>query len=366
MQVRPQMRRLQSLSAAVPLPAPAEPRVAVLLNANARQVCPRIIKSLSHVVKSEDLFLSHSPLEGRSIARRVVEGGYDTVFCGGGDGTFMSFASEILSEAQRARAKAPRFGVLRLGTGNGLAGLVQASSARGDRLLDDVLRARSGEVPGHRHLDLVMVNGKRTPFAGVGVDGRILNDFLWVKQHWARGLMKGFFSGKAGYLSAGALRTLPHYATHPLFAECTVVNGRETSYRLDAQGKVQTEYAPGSVLFQGRVMMASVATIPYYGFGFRMFPFAGQHARKMQLRLGAVGPMEAIAHLPQLWKGEYFPKDRIHDFQVGEVTIRFDRPMPLQIGGDAEGEREQVTFSMAPERLELLDFTPRALPAQWQ
>src|SRR5689334_20473631 len=105
------------------------PRVAVLLNANARHVGPRTLRALSHVVAREDLFVSRSELEGRGIARKVVERRYDIVFCGGGDGTFMAFANEILREAQRAHAPAPRFGVLRLGTGNGLAAVVRASPA---------------------------------------------------------------------------------------------------------------------------------------------------------------------------------------------------------------------------------------------
>jgi diacylglycerol kinase family enzyme len=363
MQVRPSLRQTTT---ALPLVAPAQPHVAVLLNANARHVGARMVESLTHVVSENDLYVSRSPLEARAIARKVVERGYDTVFCGGGDGTFMTFATELINESQRAHSKMPRLGVLRLGTGNGLASMVNASPARGDKLLDDVLRARASEVPGYRKLDLVMVNGKRTPFAGLGVDGRVLNDFVWVKAQWGRGVMKRFFSGKAGYFCAGALRTLPHYATHPLFAECTVVNGAYPAYRLDNEGQVIFEHEPGSILFRGRLMMAAVATIPYYGFDFRMFPFAGKQRRMMQLRLGALSPAEVVTHLPSLWRGEYFPGNRIQDFQISEATVRFDRPMPLQIGGDAEGEREQVTFSMAPEQLELLDFSERPRLEHWQ
>jgi diacylglycerol kinase family enzyme len=327
----------------------------VLLNANARQVGPRIIRALSHVVPENDLLLSHSPLEARGIGRKVIERGYESVFCGGGDGTFMAFANEIIAEALRARASLPRFGVLRLGTGNGLAELVGASPLRNDRFLDDVLRARSGEVPGHRKLDLLDVAGQRTPFAGVGVDGRLLNDFNWVKENWGRGVMGPVFGGRGGYFSAAALRTLPHYLTHPLFAQCEVINGSVgPAYRLDAEGRVV------------RLMMAAVSTVPFYGFSFRMFPFAGRRQRTMHLRLGALTPGEVLTHLPQLWKGEYFPGERIRDFHAAEVTVRFDRPMPLQVGGDAHGEREQVTFSLAPEQLELLDFSPRPRLTTWQ
>ena len=32
--------------------------------------------------------------------------------------------------------------------------------------------------------------------------------------------------------------------------------------------------------------------------------------------------------------------------------------MPLQVGGDAEGWREEVTFAIAPPGVEMIDFTP--------
>src|SRR5678815_4946035 len=83
-----------------PQPAePAPPRVAVLLNARARKVTPGVVRALSHVVPRADLFLSRSPKDARAIARTILTRGYDTVFCGGGDGTFIGFADEILSQA---------------------------------------------------------------------------------------------------------------------------------------------------------------------------------------------------------------------------------------------------------------------------
>src|SRR5678815_6179467 len=73
-----------------PQPAePAPPRVAVLLNARARKVTPRVVRALSHVVPRADLYLSRSPNDARDIARTILTRGYDAVFCGGGDGTLL-------------------------------------------------------------------------------------------------------------------------------------------------------------------------------------------------------------------------------------------------------------------------------------
>ena len=43
--------------------------------------------------------------------------------------------------------------------------------------------------------------------------------------------------------------------------------------------------------------------------------------------------------------------------------MNFDRPMPFQVGGDAEGHREKVTLGIARRSVELLDYT-LALPGR--
>ena len=54
---------------------PAPPRVAVLLNARARKVTPRVVRALSHVVPRADLYLSRSPKDARDIARAILTRG---------------------------------------------------------------------------------------------------------------------------------------------------------------------------------------------------------------------------------------------------------------------------------------------------
>jgi diacylglycerol kinase family enzyme len=76
----------------------------------------------------------------------------------------------------------------------------------------------------------------------------------------------------------------------------------------------------------------------------------------MHLRLGAESTPVILANLPKLWKGKWFPRG-IHDFHAQEVHISFGRPMALQVAGDAEGYREQLTLAVAPEQVELVDFS---------
>ena len=94
--------------------------------------------------------------------------------------------------------------------------------------------------------------------------------------------------------------------------------------------------------------------MPFYGYGMRMFPFADKRRGMMQLRLGQVSPTSVLVNLPKLWAGSWFPEG-ILDFHASEVTIRYDRPVPFQVAGDAAGYRDQVTFGIAPEPVELVE-----------
>lgn len=352
---------LRSLDARPPASAAraAEHKVAVLLNANARRVDARVVKALSLVVPEQDLFLSRSQLDCRRIVQTVLERQYPMVFTGGGDGTFQGFVNELFrqleSRGRFASQRAPRLGVLKLGTGNGLAHYVAAGGGEAG-LVRDVKRALAGEVPNHRRMDLLMVDGQRTAFAGLGVDARLLNDYVWVKQNLGKGLLKHVLSGPGGYFSSVAFKTVPHYLTHPTWVECEVINGQAgEAWRMGPTGPVGEPIAPGETIFKGELMMAAAATMPFYGYGVKMFPFAGERRGMMQLRLGQLRATSILANLPKMWAGRWFPKG-MHDFHARELHIRFSQPMPFQVGGDAVGYRTEVKLSMAPESVELLDF----------
>jgi diacylglycerol kinase family enzyme len=87
-----------------------------------------------------------------------------------------------------------------------------------------------------------------------------------------------------------------------------------------------------------------------------MFPFAGKRRGMMHLRVATLPTTTILANLPKLWAGQWFPEG-LRDLLVKDATIRFSRPMPFQVSGDAEGYREEVHFQMAPESIELVDFT---------
>src|SRR5690349_24911033 len=96
-------------------------KVAVVVNGNAKAVTDDLVEVLDQIVQSGDLFVSRSLDEGREIARTIVERGYPTVLTGGGDGTFVQMVTWVADEARKLGRPLPRFGLLRLGTGNALA-----------------------------------------------------------------------------------------------------------------------------------------------------------------------------------------------------------------------------------------------------
>jgi diacylglycerol kinase family enzyme len=336
-------------------------RAAVLLNANAKQVNGRVREALARVVPADDLFFSRNAEDANRIADAVVARGYRTVFTGGGDGTFVSWVNRILDHAERRAAPAPRFGVLALGTGNAVAEVV---GARRDAHVD-ALRAFSNGRVGSRRLELLTCDGRRTPFAGIGVDAAVVNDFQWLKDRLAGTSLRPLSTGIAGYFVAGALRSAPRVVLERRSPYCEVVNIGAAAHRLDPEGRpVGPAIRHGELLYAGPCMLAAAGTVPFYGFGLKAFPFAAMRPGSMQLRLMTeIGVATVLWNLPKLWSGR-FSHPGLLDFHAERVTVTFEKPMPLQIGGDAEGWREQVALGMSGDAVELVDFRRTGQAAQ--
>ncbi|HUK66149.1 MAG TPA: diacylglycerol kinase family protein [Anaeromyxobacteraceae bacterium] len=327
---------------------------AVLLNANAKLVNARVRQALGRLVAPDDLFFSRSAQDAVAIADTVVTRGYRTVFTGGGDGTFVGWVNRICDRAAVRDARIPRFGLLALGTGNAVAEMV---GARPDHHFEDLADYASGRARS-RWLNLLTCEGRRTPFAGVGIDAAVLNDYCWLMRRLAERGLGRLASGIPGYALSIALRSMPRHLIERRPRYCEIVNTGRPAYRLDASGHQSgPAIGTGELLYAGPCRMAAASTVPYYGFGLKAFPFAESRRGMLQLRVATRLPVASLLlNLPLVWSGEWSHPD-VFDFHVEKVTVRFERPMPLQIGGDAEGWREEVAFAIAPEPVELVDFS---------
>jgi diacylglycerol kinase family enzyme len=335
------------------------PRIAVVVNGNAKSVTAEVIETLDQILDSGDLFVSRRVEESEAIARTLVDRGYGTILTGGGDGTFTVVVTAVVKEARQRGVALPRFGLLRLGTGNSLAWVLGASrsgeqDASARRALSvDLQRLRADA--GSRWLRLVEAEGMLSPFCGFGVDAIMLRDYNQVKALLSRGPFKRLAAGSAAYAIAATCKTLPSYLVRPT-PHCRVINEGSEAVRVGNKGEiVGAPIRRGAVLYEGPVKVACVATIPYYGFGFRMFPYADDRSDRMQLRLSDISTISFVANFPAIFRGEYEDLQTTFDFFVDDVTLEMDPPTSFQIGGDVRGERSRVRIRMT-EPIRIVDF----------
>lgn len=347
-------------------------QVAVLLNANAKAVNDKLRRELSRFIPEQDIYYSRTLTDARAIVATVLEQRYTTLLTGGGDGTFVGYVNEVYdvlgADAQahvfargntvlkvQPKVKPPKFGVLKLGTGNSLAGLLGASGTTVG-VVEDILRARAGDVAGTRHVHLIDAGRKLAPFAGLGLDARIINDFMSVKTAFASTPLNKVGAGGAGYFLAIAGKTIPKLLMERQPAQVTITNEGAPAQQIAPDGRPAGPLiATGDVVYKGPCRIAAAGTVPCYGYGFQIFPFALKTPGRMHLRVTAMSVPEILSHLPTIWKGRT-PRSGLLDFQVEKVRLKFDRPMPFQIGGDAEGYRDEVVLGVDPRTVEMLDF----------
>ncbi|RME28126.1 MAG: diacylglycerol kinase [Deltaproteobacteria bacterium] len=320
---------------------------AVVLNANAGRVTPRVRRAISEVVPRDRLFFTESPEHAREVLEHCVEREVDTVFAGGGDGTIVGVINTLVGLRERAD-HLPDVGILRLGTGNALAHWMGSG-----RPLRDLRRWRSGRV--HRAVPVRMVVAEDTlfPFAGLGYDAAILNDYNWLRQRARGRWWDRMAHGVPGYLLAGYLRTLPNYLRRDP-ARVTVYNLGGPAQRIGPDGRPEGDpIDTGEIIYQGPATMIGAASTPLYGAGMKMFPFATSRAGRFQLRIAALTPLEAARNLVPLWKGT-LRHERLQDFWVDRVRLVFDEAMPYQLGGEARGYRQEMTFGLAEHPVTLV------------
>jgi diacylglycerol kinase family enzyme len=331
----------------------ASSRVAVVVNGNAKQVTENLVGMLEEIIRSGDLFVSRSLEEGQDIARRIVEGGYGTVLTGGGDGTFTQMVTWTVKEARRTNKSIPRFGLLRLGTGNAIAWVLGAQNKRGRGVAVDLGRLHT--EGGSRELRLVEVNGVMTPFAGFGVDALAIKHYNEMKDRFLRTpILKHFGGGALAYLASIGGRTMPEVLFQKR-GNVRIYNEGGDCVRLGIDGQpVGAPIKDGELVFDGPFRGVVLSTIPYWGFGARIFPFAEEREDRFNIRVVDIGSVDVAWNLRSIWKGTY-RDDRVHDFLCEKVRLEFNAPTPLEIGGDPGGMFETCRASLA-EPIQVVDY----------
>ncbi len=336
---------------------------AVLLNANARRVSPAMRRKVERIVPPENLYLTRSLAEAEQATRDILARGYRKVVAGGGDGTLALLMDHLCQAAEGTgeglEPDFPAISVLKLGTGNALASHVGAPSVRKELgRLEGPESPVSGMTEVSVPLHLIESRGRLSFFAGAGIDAMILNDYMAIKRrlrkHFAR-----LGEGIGAYLIAAFGRTVPRLVTtardRPV---ARVFNLGRPAIRLNERG-LPSDAAPvpsGGLLHEGPLLMASAGTLPYYGGGIVMFPWACDRAGHMQLRLVNPPISHVVRNMGEMWRGSY-AHPTLRDFHVTHVRLEFDRPYPVQVAGDAEGWQTELEMRVSPHTVPLVHLT---------
>jgi diacylglycerol kinase family enzyme len=316
-------------------------RAVAIVNGNARRVRGGLRAALERALPGGVRYTT-SLDHARAVIHDEVRRGLDLIVLGGGDGTVVMGLALVAEACRGAGRPEPALGVLRLGSGNAFADAVGA----GGDAAGDLARLVRGDGA-WRSVPLVEALGVRAPFVGLGVDAQLLEDHRAVGQMIDR-LPGGrrLVGGAARYALSVALRSLPRFATGGRVG-AVVTNIGAPAIEMSRSGPTGREVAAGSVLWRGACTLIAGATIPFFGFGLKMFAFAGARRDRFHLRCGDAGLFEILRRTPAAFRGEYF-SDRVHDFLCDRVAIELDDETPIEAGGELLDRRRCVELALAP------------------
>ena len=318
----------------------ARVRAVAIVNGSARRVRGRLRKRLEEALPGRVRF-TESLHDARAVIRAEIARGVDLVVLGGGDGTVVMGLTLIAEACRGAGRPEPAIGVLRLGAGNAIADTVGA----GDDAVADLAALGAGKGA-WKKTPMLDVLGVRAPFVGMGVDAQLLEDHEAVGRVVDRvpGVRR-FVGGATRYALWGAVRSLPRFATAER-PNVVVTNAGATAVEMKRGGATGRGVPAGQVLWAGACTLVAGATIPFFGFGLKMFAFAGADADRFHLRCGDAGLFEILRNTPAAFRGEYF-SDHVTDYLCDRVTIELDRETAVEAGGELLGRRKKVDLALA-------------------
>jgi diacylglycerol kinase family enzyme len=314
-------------------------RAVAIVNGNARRLGRRLRGELERALPGR-VRLTGSLDDARTAIRAEIRRGVDMIVLGGGDGTVV-MGLTLVAEACRGYGRPePAIGILRLGSGNAIADTVGASNDAAEDL------GKLGRGLGAwRKVPMIEVLGVRAPFVGMGVDALLLEDQETVGRFVDRvPVARRLLGSTTRYALSVALRSVPRFATGAR-PHAVVTNLGAPAIEMSAAGPTGREQRAGHEIWRGACTLVAGATIPFFGFGLKMFAFANTRSGRFHLRCGDAGLFEIMRNTRAAFRGEYF-SDHVTDFLCERVSIELDQESAIEAGGELLGRRRHVELAI--------------------
>ncbi len=331
--------------------------LAILVNANAKRGGRRVAVQIARVLPGADVKLTRTQAEMDGWLTQHLQAQTRPVcfIAAGGDGTAIALVGGLVRVLPKD-SELPPFAILPLGTGNGWANSTGAPKLR--ECLEIVREAgETGRAMPVRRFGLALAftegesKGVLTHMAGSGWDAQILNDY---KEQLQAAKASAAAKSVYGYLGAMLFRTTPKVILHGR-PNVVVESLDDEAYGFDSERKiVRLEAGRGTILYDGPMSVAGVATCPEYGYRFKSYPHAERFLGKLSVRVYNRTPLGGIRDIPKLWTGAPLPG--MHDWFMHAVRMTFSRPTPMQIGGDAIGMHRVAEYRSSSKEAWVLDW----------
>jgi len=238
-------------------------------------------------------------------------------------------------------------------------------------------------------------------FAGLGYDSLLLQDYKDLQDLTGskaksshRGIWHAATTGVVGYTVAMFTRSLPKLlkledASRLLRDVKITTNDPESTYWIDhrrgdtmrpvaaitqtvgeaMEGPTSKCQEEDTLLYRGSAGIVATGTVPYYGGGLRLFPFARMTPCGMHLRIGReIHPLEGISRIPSIFEGSFRDKStdtfRCLDFVGHQFSVeiyesyKYDdeasttrhqtkEGFPVQHSGESMGRCTRVEFTVS-------------------
>ena len=326
---------------------------------NARKVRQTTLDMISRHVDIDDVFVTRTIEQSDQSLDEIIERRYPLVLSGGGDGTAMRVIEQMRRKVARRNAAGgdfavPKFGLLKLGTGNGWAGLLETPGK-----VEPIWALRQSRAHELKFTPFNMIEAENRlfHFGGFGLDALVLNNYINLKNKFTSGFLWKLANSMAGYLWATFAISAPqvmlrHFALHARI----VNNSDDPVYRVGPDGAlVELPLKKGETIYDSRTLLIGFGTTTNYGFQLKVYPWACAKPGYMQLRTADTNVPQVIRNIRPIWTG-HPGVPGLADWLVKDVIVESAESMPFQLGGDPEGYRERAHFKVSDFTVDMLDF----------